>query len=224
MSLFPRSSLALLISMSLIGTAQAVELDTVEKQYSYAEGIEYMHRMERRGITLDIDAFNAAVNDVVQGNSIRMSREERNAAARAFHEKKVKQKQGKNKLEASKIYLENNKNNPGVVVLPSGLQYIEHRAGEGESPKPESKVRVRYLGTLIDGSEFDSSFNNPEQLAIFQLDGMTSGFIEALTLMKPGAKWSIFIPPDLAYGTAGSGEKIGPNETLIYDVELISVE
>ncbi len=219
-----RFSLALLISMFPLGAIQALELDSVKKQYSYSEGIEYMQRLQRRGIKLDIDAFNAAVNDVVQGNSIRMNREERGAAMIAFRKAIVKENQIETKLEASLLYLEKNKKHQGVVVLPSGLQYVEHQAGAGESPKPESKVKVRFRGTLIDGREFGSSFNNPDEQAAFELNGVTPGLLEAITLMKQGAKWSIFIPPDLAYGKAGSGEKIGPNETLIYDIELMSVE
>jgi len=227
MSLFLRFTLGLLISTSLIGAAQAVELDTLKKQLGYSLGYEYITRLEQRRIKLDMDAFNAAVNDVLQGNNIRMSRDEMSSVMRANRQSIAIKRQAEVRLKAGQDYLEKNKNKPGVVVLPSGLQYIEHQAGKGGSPSPDSKVKVHYRGTFINGRGFDR-YNNPDQPAFVELNGALPGFVEALTLMKPGAKWTVSIPSDLAYGTAGSGDssgtKIGPNETLIYDIELISVE
>lgn len=220
---FLKSSLGLLMSMSLIGTAYALELDTDLKRYSYALGHDYILQFQKRGIPVDMEAFNAAVNDVRQ-ESVRMSPEERGTAMRVYHERLFNEMSAlaEANLQAGQKFLEHNKNQPGVVVLPSGLQYIEHRSGDGKSPTQQSTVKVRYRGTLINGKEFDSS--KPDQPVSIELRETTSGFREALMLMKPGAKWSVFIPPHLGFGQVGWEQKIAPNETIIFDIELVSVE
>jgi len=121
--------------------------------------------------------------------------------------------------QASEKFLAENKTKEGVKTTPSGLQYQVLQAGEGESPKADSTVKVKYKGTLIDGTVFDESKDGPIE---FRVDGVIKGWTEALQLMKPGAKWKLFIPSDLAYGESGSGEKIGPHQALIFEVELIS--
>ena len=223
MSLFLRSSLTLLISISLIGSSHALELDTLKKRLSYTLGYQYIQQFVIQGTEIDMEAFSAAANDVAQDNDLRMSKEEMSAAMQAYRQGLDKDERAKAEaaLQASKQFLEKNKNQPGVVVLPSGLQYIEHRAGEGGSPTPNSKVTVLYRGTLIDGTEFDNSY---DKSVSFELTGVIRGFLEALLLMKPGAKWTAVVPPHLGYGVAGAGQKIGPNETLIFEIELISVE
>ena len=109
------------------------------------------------------------------------------------------------------------------MVLPSGLQYLELNAGEGESPGAEAEVTVHYRGTLIDGREFDSSYKRGEP-ASFGLGGVIPGFRESLMLMKPGAKWQVFVPSELGYGAKGAGTNIGPNQALIFEIELISIK
>lgn len=223
MSSFLKSSLGLLISLSLIGSTQAVELDTDLKRYSYALGHDYIQHFYKQGIPVDMEAFTAAVNDVRE-NSIRMSMEERSTAMRIYHERLFSELSAvaEANLQAGQQFLEKNKNQPGVVVLPSGLQYIEHRAGEGISPTESSTVKVHYRGTLINGKEFDSS--KPDQPVSLDQRSSIPGFREALTLMKPGAKWTVFIPPQLGFGQVGWEQKIGPNETIVFDIELVSVE
>jgi len=127
----------------------------------------------------------------------------------------------KNKAEGEK-YLAENKSKPGVTTFESGLQYKVVTGGTGEMPKPDDMVEVNYRGTLIDGTEFDSSAKTGKP-ATFRVGGVIKGWQEALTHMKAGAKWQLFIPSDLAYGEFGSGAKIGPNAVLIFDVELLSV-
>ena len=127
----------------------------------------------------------------------------------------------KNKVEGPK-FLEENKGKPGVVVLPSGLQYKVLTDGAGDSPKLEDIVTVNYRGTLIDGTEFDSSYKRG-QPAKFRVNGVPPGWTEALQKMKPGSKWQLFIPSNLAYGETGN-QNIAPNATLLVDMELISVE
>lgn len=224
MSLFLRSSVVLLLTVSQIGVTYALELDSVEKRLSYTFGYLYMQQFEKRDLKIDTEAFSAALNDVQQGKSLRMTKEEMNTEMQTYRKGLYKniQDQADAALEAGREFLEKNKNQPGVVVLPSGLQYIVHRAGEGTSPSLSSKVTLHYRGTLIDGTEFDRS--KPDEPASFKLEGLIRGFQEALTLMKPGAKWKIFIPSELGYGVRGLGNNIGPHEPLIFDVELISVE
>ena len=128
----------------------------------------------------------------------------------------------KNKKEGE-TFLAENKKKPGVVTLPSGLQYKILKEGTGRNPKATDTVVTHYRGTLLDGKEFDSSYKRGEP-ATFPLNGVIRGWTEALQLMKPGAKWQLFIPPQLAYGERGAGQDIGPNATLIFEVELIAIK
>ena len=134
----------------------------------------------------------------------------------------AKQQGEKNKKEGE-IFLEANKKKEGVQTLPSGLQYKVLKAGSGKKPAATDTVTVHYRGTLIDGKEFDSSYERGKP-ATFPVNGVIPGWTEALPLMEEGAKWMLFIPPTLAYGERGAGREIGPNATLIFEVELISIE
>ena len=190
MSQFLRSSLFLVITISLTGAAQALELDSVDKRLSYTFGYLYITQFADRGVKIDTDAFSAAVSDVQQGKETRMTKEEMNAEMQAYRKELYQGAQAKADaaLETGKLYLDKNRHKPGVKVLPSGLQYMVHRAGEGGSPSMSSKVTVNYRATLIDGTEFDNSYNSPDGPASFELEGVIRGVTEALTLMKPGAK------------------------------------
>jgi FKBP-type peptidyl-prolyl cis-trans isomerase FklB len=128
----------------------------------------------------------------------------------------------KNKADGEKFLVENGKKE-GVKTLPSGLQYKEIAPGTGKSPKTTDTVTTHYKGTLIDGTEFDSSYKRGEPVS-FPVSGVIAGWTEALQLMKEGAKWQLFVPPNLAYGERGAGREIGPNATLIFEVELISIQ
>jgi FKBP-type peptidyl-prolyl cis-trans isomerase FklB len=128
----------------------------------------------------------------------------------------------KNKADGEKFLAENAKKE-GVKTLPSGLQYKEITPGKGKSPKATDNVTTNYRGTLIDGTEFDSSYKRG-QPATFPVSGVIPGWTEALQLMKEGGKWQLFVPSNLAYGEGGEGRVIGPNATLIFEVELISVK
>jgi FKBP-type peptidyl-prolyl cis-trans isomerase FklB len=130
---------------------------------------------------------------------------------------------GETNKKAGDAFLFENKKKEGVVTLPSSLQYTVLAAGSGKTPQKTDSVTVHYRGTLIDGTEFDSSISRG-QPATFKVDGVIAGWTEALQLMKPGAKWRLFIPPGLAYGERGSPPRIPPNSTLIFEVELISVK
>ena len=131
-------------------------------------------------------------------------------------------KAAQDNLARGKAFLEENAKKEGVKTLPSGLQYRVIQEGSGATPGATDTVTVNYRGTLIDGTEFDSSYSRGKP-ATFRADRVIRGWTEALQMMKEGAKWELFIPPDLAYGERGAGGKIGPNSTLVFEVELVSV-
>ncbi|MBU2636230.1 MAG: FKBP-type peptidyl-prolyl cis-trans isomerase, partial [Bacteroidetes bacterium] len=139
----------------------------------------------------------------------------------ARHEEKINAEKDKNKIEGE-AFLAENKKDKDVITLPSGLQYKIITAGTGPKPKSTETVAVHYSGTLIDGTEFDSSFKRGEP-ATFPVTGVIKGWVEALQLMPVGSKWKLFIPTDLAYGERGAGGVIGPNATLIFEIELLSI-
>jgi len=131
-------------------------------------------------------------------------------------------KEAETNLAAGNAFLEENKGKPGVVVLPSGLQYKVLEEGTGRTPTATDRVKVHYQGTFVNGEEFDSSYRR-NQPAEFQVNRVIAGWTEALQLMKEGAKWQLFIPADLAYGERGRPPSMPPNSTLIFEVELIEV-
>lgn len=225
MSHFRLRFVSALILAGLASSALSAEIDTPEKKFSYVLGIQFGQQLKNEGIMVDAAAFAAGIDDVLRGNSPKMSMQEMQAALQAGKNKLIMEKQAgaQAAMEVGKAFLEKNKKQKGVVVLPSGLQYIELKAGKGNSPGAESKVTVHYRGALIDGTVFDSSYKRGEPTS-FSLDGVIPGFREAISMMKPGAKWKVFIPSDLGYGPNGAGGAIGPNETLIFEIELLSVE
>ncbi|MCG8429249.1 MAG: FKBP-type peptidyl-prolyl cis-trans isomerase [Chromatiales bacterium] len=215
-----------LCALAVVGatfSVTAAELQTVEQKFSYALGVRYAQQFKSQDAPIDGTAFGAALNDVYAGKDLQLSPEEMQKAitdGRALIAK-VKQEQAAKKLEEGRAYLAENKKQEGVVELPSGLQYQVIAEGSGESPTDNSQVTVHYTGTLMSGAVFDSSHKRGEP-ASFMVTGVIPGFSEALKLMKPGAKWRVFIPSELGYGPRGAGSAIGPNETLIFELELIS--
>jgi len=138
------------------------------------------------------------------------------------HRRRKQKRAAEKNLAEGKKFLQENAKKEGVTILPSGLQYQVIEKGSGDSPKRTDTVTVQYKGTLLDGTEFDSSYKRGYP-ATFRVTGVIAGWTEALQLMKPGAKWRLFIPSNLAYGERGSSSKIPPNSTLIFEVELIKV-
>lgn len=126
-------------------------------------------------------------------------------------------------FKLSQQFLDENKKNPGITELPSGLQYKISKEGTGQPPGPTDFVTVHYRGSLTNGTEFDSSYTHKEP-ATFAVNAVIPGWTEALQLMRPGSKWTIYVPPRLAYGERGVGNRIGPNATLVFDIELLSVK
>jgi len=206
--------------------ADSVEWKTPAEKLSYAIGMNMAAGLKRQAVEADVDALSRGIRESLAGKTAMTEQEARDTINVWQKEKQAKMEEErkkvgeKNKTEGA-AFLEENKKKAGVVTLPSGLQYSVVTAGSGDSPKANDTVTVNYRGTLVDGTEFDSSYKN-NQPATFQLDRVIKGWTEGLQLMKPGAKFHFVIPADLAYKERGSGPQIGPNATLIFDVEMIS--
>lgn len=213
--------------VSMAGTALAAgQLANDKQKFSYVMGLQIGQQIKAEGIDLDKDAFAAAINDAMTGAKPRLTMDEMKAVVENYQRKRAETIQAaaeKNRKDGE-AFLAANRTKAGVKVLPSGLQYKEIQPGKGKSPKATDTVVVNYRGTLIDGKEFDSSYKRG-QPAEFPVNGVIPGWTEALQKMKEGAKWQIYVPSKLAYGQQGApGGLIGPNATLIFDVELIKVK
>lgn len=222
---YPLLGAVLLSLVTAPSLADEVKLTTQQQKLGYTVGLQVGQKLKNDGLNVDPDAFAQAIKDVYAGRSPRLSPQEQQAAIQVVRDAKMKEHaaQAKTALEASKKFLAENAKKKGVVQTDSGLQYKVIKAGTGKSPTKDSTVVVHYRGSLINGKEFDSSFSRGEP-ATFKVGGVIPGWQEALQLMKEGARWQVFIPPQLAYGERGAGNAIGPNEALIFEVELISVK
>ncbi len=232
----------LMVGLSLSATAQkpdkaakstnpaTIELKTFEDSVAYAIGINVGNSLLKDDLLLDVDIIKAGLNDVLYTKKEKLSKEELDRVFQAFSaqiQEKQMQKQaqeGTKNLLKGRNFMEENKKKPGVKVTPSGLQYEVITDGTGAKPVATDKVKVHYVGTLLDGSKFDSSVDRGEPVT-FPLGNVIKGWTEGLQLMPVGSKYRFFIPADLGYGERGApGGQIGPNETLIFEVELINIE
>ncbi len=190
---------------------------------SYALGMSMASNLMNSGIReLNIDSFVKAFTEIMNNTPPSMSPEEANQILQEYFNKQQNDMLDKNR-EAGKTFLSENSDKEGVKTLPSGLQYLVLAEGSGAKPKATDKVKCHYHGTLIDGTVFDSSIQRG-QPAVFGVNQVIKGWVEALQLMKVGSNWRLFIPSELAYGEQGAGSSIEPNSTLIFDVELLSIE
>jgi len=210
------------------GEDKAAFKDDKEKA-SYALGLNLANGWKRNDVDLDVDAVARAMKDVFSGATLKLSEEEIRATLMSYQQVITAKQQEKRKADAEKnkkageAFLAENKTKPGVISLPSGLQYKITAEGTGEIPKATDTVSVNYRGTLLDGTEFDNSAKRGGP-ATFPVGGVIAGWTEALQLMKTGSKWKLFIPSDLAYKDRGSPPNIGPNAALIFEVELVSTK
>jgi len=184
----------------------------------YSLGYELGKDLKRQKLELSPDPLLKGVEDSLSGAKPLVGGPQRQAALKA-----VKKQRAEANLKESMAFLAENAKKEGVKTLPSGLQYKELKPGEGKTPGATSKVTVNYRGTLIDGSEFASSYGHGKP-SRFLVGKVIKGWREGLQLMKEGAKWELYIPPELAYGKQSPGNRIPPNSALIYEVELLSVE
>jgi FKBP-type peptidyl-prolyl cis-trans isomerase len=204
-------------------------LKTQKEKVSYSLGADVAKNFKKLGVDVDMDMLMKGMKDVLSGEKLLMSEEELRATLTAL-QGELKQKQmesakaaGEANKKAGEAFLEENKKKEGVVALPSGLQYKVLKAGDGKKPADTDTVECHYRGTLINGTEFDSSYNRG-QPANFKVTAVIGGWTEALKLMPVGSKWQLFIPPQLAYEELGAGRDIGPNTTLIFEVELLGIK
>ncbi len=213
-----------LFGATVMADTNAATLDTDKQQLSYIFGIQVGQNMMQEGVELDMDAFSAGVADMFAGKQPQLDQATAEKVIGAFQQKKAKEMADEmNKKQAqAKAYLEENGKKEGVVTTASGLQYKILEQGDGATPTAKDKVIAHYKGTLLDGTVFDSSYDRGEP-ATFPVTGVIQGWQEALQMMKEGAKWQIVVPANLAYGPRGAGQLIGPNETLIFDIELIAI-
>lgn len=192
------------------------------KKISYALGMSIANNLMKNGVAnLDVESFTNALKNALEGKEHEMSPEEANDVLDTFF-REMQEAQAKRMSEAGERFLAENAGKPGVTVLPSGLQYEVIKEGDGASPCETDKVKCHYEGTLIDGTVFDSSYRRGEP-AVFGVNQVIQGWVEALQLMKTGAKWRLYIPYNLAYGEHGAGASIPPYSALIFDVELLEI-
>ncbi|HHC72497.1 MAG TPA: FKBP-type peptidyl-prolyl cis-trans isomerase [Thiotrichales bacterium] len=202
-----------------------VKLDTVEQKVSYGFGMKIGRDIAKQGLKIDADALAAAIRDVLKGEKPRLTPEELKTAMETYRNQLIAEQHAKAEAnaKAGEAYLAENARKPGVKSLPSGLQYKVVQQGNGPKPKATDTVSVHYEGRLIDGTVFDSSYKRGKPTS-FRVSNVIKGWQEALQLMPVGSKWQIVIPADLAYGTKGAGDTIGPNSTLVFDVELLEIK
>jgi FKBP-type peptidyl-prolyl cis-trans isomerase len=197
-------------------------LKTPEAQVSYAIGVNIGTGLRHDEIKADPEVIAQGIRDVLSGAKPLMDENQIRAALTRVQAERVARVAGPRKAEGA-AFLKANAAKPGVVTLPSGLQYQIITTGTGPKPKPEDTVVCNYRGTLLDGTEFDSSYKGGQPIS-FPVSGVIKGWTEALQLMPVGSKWKLFIPSDLAYGDKGAGNVIPPGATLIFEVELLKIQ
>ena len=227
-----RVAMAMCAAVALSGAAiaaDAPELKGEKEKISYSIGMDIGGNLKRGSVDVDPDMLAKGLKDSYGDGKTLLTEDQARQTIADFQKtlmaKKAETMQKlaeKNKADGETFLAENAKKE-GVKSLPSGLQYKEITPGKGKSPKATDTVTTHYKGSLIDGTEFDSSYKRGEP-ATFPVSGVIPGWTEALQLMKEGAKWQLFLPSNLAYGEKGAGRDIGPNATLIFEVELISVK
>jgi len=208
--------------------AAAMSPTTQQEKLSYTIGVDLGKNLKSQDLSINADMLAQGVKDALAGGKLQLTDQQMRTALETFQKQMVaKQKQefqqvSEDNLKAGKEFLANNKKQKGVVTLPNGLQYKVIKAGNGAPPAADDTVTVDYEGKLVNGQVFDSTYKRGKP-ASFQVSQVIPGWQQALKMMKPGAEWMLYIPSDLAYGERGVGGPIGPNETLIFKVHLISV-
>ena len=213
-------------AVSLSVSAADKKFTTEKQKFSYALGVQMGNSLRQQGLNdVDAEALGQAIADVLSGSDFKVSVEDMQAAVQSF----TQQQQAK-AAEAAQAataaghkYRAENKKKKGVKELPNGIQYEVLKAGKGKKPQVTDTVTVHYHGTLISGKVFDSSVQRG-QPATFPINGVIKGWQEVVPMMPTGSKWRVVIPPELAYGEQGAGGAIGANETLIFEIELLSIK
>lgn len=216
------AALCLMLLACQGNTQEKAQLKTQKDSVSYAIGHDIAKNLKKQSFDIDPDVLAKGLKDILNDVKPALDDSQSQAAIMSYQKHMMDVQAEKNKT-AGDAFLAENKKKDGVITLPSGLQYKVEKMGTGKKPKAEETVAVHYIGKLVDGTEFDNSYKRG-QPASFQVNGVVRGWTEALQLMPVGSKWTLFIPPDLAYGERGAGQVIPPNATLIFEVELLSVK
>ena len=210
-------------------TQEKVQLKTQKDSVSYSIGMDVGRNLKQQMLDIDPTLLARGIRDIIDSLPPALTEEQVQACmanyqqqVMAKHQDAMKAQGEKNKKEGE-AFLASNKTKDGVVTLPDGLQYKILKAGTGKKPTATQTVSVNYRGTLVDGTEFDNSYKKG-QPAEFPLTGVIKGWTEALELMPVGSKWQLVIPPDLAWGDRGAGGLIGPNATVVFEVELLEIK
>jgi len=222
----PTFAACLTLILALVGnSAIASDYKSNKEKYSYAIGFQIGSNLKREGADVDVKAIGQAIKDVLADAELKVSMDDMQASVLEVQKTQQAARDAKGEVakKAGEEYLAKNKKNKGIVELPNGLQYKIITAGKGEKPKATDTIIAHYKGALIDGKEFDSSYSRG-QPATFAVNQVIKGWQEILPMMPTGSKWQIFIPSDLAYGARGAGANIGPNEALIFDIELLEIK
>jgi len=216
-----------MLFVSQVNAEERLILKDQKDKVSYSIGIDIGNTLKKQSIDVNPEALTQGIKDSFSNSKALMTEQEVKDALAAFQKEmmtkrieRLKELGDKNK-KIGEAFLAENKKKEGVITLPSGLQYKVIKEGTGEKPTLDDTVTIHYRGTLIDGTEFDSSLRRGEA-ATFRVNGVIPGLSEALQLMQTGSKWQLFIPSSLAYGEREVGNNIGPNSTLVFEVELLS--
>ncbi|MEE4329817.1 MAG: FKBP-type peptidyl-prolyl cis-trans isomerase [Wenzhouxiangella sp.] len=219
---------ALTLGLMVTATAQAQDLDVDPDLLGYSIGYEFGAELGSYDIDIDLDSVFEAVRDAYNQSEPRVEIDEMRQVMLALQEKIRQERMAafqalaeENQARAEQ-FLEDNRNKNGIVALPSGVQYRVIEEGEGSRPNLDDTVTVHYRGSKISGREFDSSFRRGVP-AVFQVDSVIEGWQEVLPLMREGAMWQVFLPPELAFGVRGDPPMIGPNEALQFDIRLVQI-
>ncbi|HPQ41550.1 MAG TPA: FKBP-type peptidyl-prolyl cis-trans isomerase [bacterium] len=220
-------TMVLVLSTGVIFAADG-DFENLKAKRSYCVGLDIGSNFSQGDWDLDIEQLINGIRDAYTGTDWKVEKDEMMRVINEYRtelretQMKKKQEAAETNKEEGEKFLKENAEKKGVKVTESGLQYEILTEGTGATPKATDQVKVHYRGTLIDGTEFDSSYSRGEPVT-FGVDKVIPGWTEALQLMKEGAKWRLYIPSDLAYGNRGAGQSIGPNATLIFDVELLEI-
>jgi FKBP-type peptidyl-prolyl cis-trans isomerase FklB len=216
------SSLILFLACKTEKPKESASLITELDSVSYSLGVNIGENIKKQFENINLDNFEARIKDVLEKElETKISDNQAQAIINSYFSKKQK-KESESMIKEGANYLQENAKREGVTTLPSGLQYEVIKDGTGSIPTLEDNVTTHYHGTLVDGTVFDSSVDRGEP-ASFPVGGVIKGWTEALQLMSVGSKWKLYVPYDLAYGERGAGAQIGPYSTLIFEVELISI-
>jgi FKBP-type peptidyl-prolyl cis-trans isomerase FklB len=231
-SLIMKQSLIAIAAVALASTCFAqdkTQLKDTRDKVSYSIGLDIGSTFKKQKMDINLEALNKGLKDGTSGTKPLLTEDEVKQTMTAYSKEMTEKQMNANKeagmknAAAGEVFLTENKKKEGIKTTASGLQYKVLKEGTGPTPKATDSVTTHYRGTLIDGTEFDSSYKRGEP-ATFPVSGVIKGWSEALQLMKVGSKYQLFVPYSLAYGERGAGQDIGPNETLIFEVELLGIK